>query len=74
MAGTFGLTIEQLATEMGVSVFTVYRLARKGLVKTIWMGSRKIVPAHEVERLRLEGAPTPRKAVGSVDAPNEKPA
>lgn len=48
---------------MNVSIFVIYRLVRRGLIRTIWIGSKLIVPSEEVERLSKEGAPTPKKCV-----------
>jgi hypothetical protein len=59
--GRFGIEIPKLAEEVGVTKFVIYRLVRRGLVKTIWFGATQFVPHEEVERLKREGAPTPRK-------------
>ena len=55
----FGL--HEFAYIFGISRETAKRFARIGVLKTITVGGRRLVPAAEVERIEKEGLGTPRK-------------
>lgn len=46
---------------LGVSIFTLRRLADAGAIKTVNVGARRLVPAGELERISQQGAGSPRK-------------
>jgi excisionase family DNA binding protein len=45
---------------LGVSIFTLRRLADAGAIKTVNIGARRLVPAAELERVTQQGAGAPR--------------
>lgn len=49
------------AVQVGVSTYTLRRLADKGYLRTVTIGARRLIPAEEVERLVREGAGQPRR-------------
>jgi excisionase family DNA binding protein len=49
---------------LGVSVFTLRRLADAGAIKTVNVGARRLVPAGELERISQHGAGLPRRRKG----------
>jgi excisionase family DNA binding protein len=55
------ISIREASTLLGVSTFTLRRLADKGLLKTINIGSRRLISGEEIERLAREGAGRPRR-------------
>ena len=62
-------SIQQAANTWGVSVYTVRRLAAVGLVRTVRVGRRRLVPENEIERIIATGvlsAATRTKAGQSV--------
>ena len=40
---------------LGVSIFTVRRLADAAHVKTVYVGSRRLIPVSEIERIVVSG-------------------
>jgi len=52
--------IAEAAKQLGVSVFTVRRLADAGQIRTVNVGARRLVPIAEVERVSEQGAGKPR--------------
>jgi len=57
------------ARQLGVSIFTVRRLADGGELKTVTLGARRLIPVAEIERVVAAGAGKPRKkqTLGSRD-------
>jgi hypothetical protein len=53
--------IEECTQRWGLSRWTVIRRADEGAIKTVYFGSRRLIPAPEVERIEREGLPAPRK-------------
>jgi excisionase family DNA binding protein len=51
-------SIQQAANTWGVSVYTVRRLAATGLVRTVTVGRRRLVPENEIERIVATGVPS----------------
>jgi len=58
---SFGLSFAELSRESGLSIWTYRRLADRGLIRTINIGARRLVPMEECERIRTEGVGTPRR-------------
>ena len=56
-------SIRQAADTWGVSVYTVRRLAAVGLVRTVTVGRRRLVPEVEITRIVATGVPSPAKTV-----------
>jgi excisionase family DNA binding protein len=54
------MALAEAARVLGVSVFTVRRLAEAGDLKTVNVGSRRLIPVTEVERVVANGAGKPR--------------
>lgn len=48
--------VSEVAKALGVSHFTVRRLINSGEIKAVNIGSRRLVPTSEVERVASEGA------------------
>jgi excisionase family DNA binding protein len=46
---------------LGVSIFTLRRLADRGAIKTVNIGARRLVTAAELERVSQQGAGAPRR-------------
>jgi predicted site-specific integrase-resolvase len=55
----FGL--QEFADTFGISRESAKRFARTGVLKTITVGGRRLVPAAELERVEQEGLGTPRR-------------
>jgi excisionase family DNA binding protein len=57
------ISVEQAAQRLGVSFWTVYRLARSGRLASIRLGRRRLFQEQDLERLisatRQEGKPSP---------------
>lgn len=49
-------SIKQAADTWGVSVYTARRLAAAGLVRTVCVGRRRLVPDEEIARVAANGA------------------
>jgi hypothetical protein len=62
MAKTFGWGFAEPERESGVSNWTWRRLADRGIIRTIYIGARRLVPNDEVERIQREGVPRKRGA------------
>jgi excisionase family DNA binding protein len=60
MESTRLIGLADAARELGVSVFTLRRLALAGELKTVTVGARRLVPLSEVERVVTTGAGKPR--------------
>jgi excisionase family DNA binding protein len=50
-------SIKQAADTWGVSVYTARRLAAAGLVRTVNVGRRRLVPETEIRRVVATGVP-----------------
>ncbi len=57
----WGLTFAQVERESGISHWTWRRLVKAGLVNGICVGSRTLIPAAELERIKREGVPVARR-------------
>jgi len=53
--------LQEFADTFGISRESAKRFARIGILKTITLGSRRLVPAAEVERIEKEGLGSPRR-------------
>jgi excisionase family DNA binding protein len=51
----------EAAGQVGVSTFTLRRLADGGHIRTVNIGARRLIPVEEVERIVREGAGQPRR-------------
>jgi len=47
--------LDEFAQSLGISYFTVWRAARSGVLRTIRIGARYLVPFDEAERVSREG-------------------
>jgi predicted site-specific integrase-resolvase len=54
-------SIRQAADTWGVSVYTARRLAAAGVVHTVTVGRRRLVPESEIARIASTGAETVRE-------------
>lgn len=54
-------SIRQAADTWGVSVHTARRLASAGLVHTVTVGRRRLIPETEIARIATTGVPSPTK-------------
>ena len=54
-------SIQQAADTWGVSVYTVRRLAAAGVVRSVTVGRRRLIPETEIERIATTGVPSPGK-------------
>jgi excisionase family DNA binding protein len=54
-------SIRQAADTLGVSVYTLRRLAATGAVHTVRVGRRRLVPESEILRIVAAGAPGPTR-------------
>ena len=59
------IAIAEAARMLGVSTFTVRRLANSGELKTINVGARRLVPFSEIERVVANGAGKARRRKGA---------
>jgi excisionase family DNA binding protein len=55
-------SIQQAADTWGVSVYTARRLAAAGVVRSVTVGRRRLIPEAEIERIATMGVPSPAKA------------
>jgi hypothetical protein len=55
-----GYGFAECQRESGVSKYTWRRLADAGLIRTINIGARRLVPREEWDRIRAHGVGTPR--------------
>jgi hypothetical protein len=53
--GLLGYSFADLQRESGVTHWTWRRAAKDGLIRTINIGSRILIPLDEVERIKLHG-------------------
>jgi hypothetical protein len=53
-------SIRDAATAWGVSVYTARRVASAGLVATVRVGRRLLIPETEIARIELTGVPIHR--------------
>jgi excisionase family DNA binding protein len=53
--------VAEAARLLGVSTFTIRRLANAGALKTVNVGARRLVPSSEVERVAATGVGKPRR-------------
>ena len=51
-------SIRQAADIWGVSIYTVRRLAAAGLVRSVTVGRRRLIPEIEIDRIAAQGAPS----------------
>ena len=49
------LSIKELAAELDMSYSWADKSARKGLIRFVWIGNRRKVPAVEVKRIKRDG-------------------
>jgi excisionase family DNA binding protein len=54
-------SIQQAAHTWGVSVYTARRLAAAGVVHSVTVGRRRLIPETEIERIAAKGVPSPAK-------------
>jgi excisionase family DNA binding protein len=54
------VAFSEVARALGVSIFTVRRLADAGYLKSVYVGARRLVPVSEIERVIAIGAGKPR--------------
>jgi excisionase family DNA binding protein len=54
-------SIRQAADTWGVSIYTARRLAATGVVQSVTVGRRRLIPETEIERIAAKGVPTPAK-------------
>jgi excisionase family DNA binding protein len=54
------LGISEVAKTLGVSHFTIRRLINAGEIKAVSIGTRRLVPTSEVERIASQGAGKPK--------------
>jgi excisionase family DNA binding protein len=54
------IAMAEAARLLGVSVFTVRRLAETGDVKSVYVGARRLIPTTEIERIVAVGVGRPR--------------
>jgi len=54
------ISITEAARILGVSPFTIRRLAKSGSLRTVTVGARRLVPLGEIERVGQFGAGRPR--------------
>lgn len=52
--------IAEVAEMLNVSPFTIRRLMERGHIHSVNVGSRRLIPVSEVERVLAEGAGVPR--------------
>lgn len=52
--------IAEVAEMLNVSPFTIRRLMERGHIQSVNVGSRRLIPVSEVERVLTEGAGVPR--------------
>lgn len=50
-------TLEEFATSFGIAKFTVQRLISHGLLKTIHIGAKPLIPEREAQRIERDGLP-----------------
>jgi excisionase family DNA binding protein len=66
-------SIQQAANTLGVSVYTVRRLAAAGSVRTVRVGRRRLVPDSEIERVIAMGVSSKTAGEsGSARAPRKR--
>jgi excisionase family DNA binding protein len=53
------LTVEEAGEILGLSRWSAYEAANKGLIPTVRIGRRWIVPRHALEKLLDVGVPPP---------------
>jgi hypothetical protein len=51
-------TLEEFATSFGIAKFTVQRLISHGLLKTIHIGAKPLIPEAEAQRIERDGLPS----------------
>jgi excisionase family DNA binding protein len=54
-------SIQQAADTWGVSVYTARRVAAAGIVRSVTVGRRRLIPETEIERIATTGVPSPVK-------------
>jgi excisionase family DNA binding protein len=54
-------SLQEAADSWGVSVHTARRLAAVGLVRSVTVGRRRLIPDTEIDRISSMGVPSPRK-------------
>lgn len=54
------IAIAEAARLLGVSVFTLRRLADTGDLKSVYVGARRLIPMTEIERIVAVGVGRPR--------------
>jgi excisionase family DNA binding protein len=54
-------SMQQAADAWGVSVYTARRLAAAGVIQTVNVGRRRLIPESEIARVATMGVPSPTK-------------
>jgi excisionase family DNA binding protein len=52
-------SIQHAADTWGVSVYTARRLAAAGIVHSVTVGRRRLIPETEIQRIAANGVPRP---------------
>jgi excisionase family DNA binding protein len=65
------LSVEQAARQLGVSVWTVYRLARGGQLASVGLGRRRLFTAEDLEELIRSRRRPPAADRGAPQRPSE---
>ncbi|HWY68823.1 MAG TPA: helix-turn-helix domain-containing protein [Terriglobales bacterium] len=53
-------SLDEGALQLGISRFTLYGYARRGLVQTVMIGRRRLISENELSRIAREGVATGR--------------
>jgi excisionase family DNA binding protein len=61
-------SIKQAAETWGVSVYTARRLAVAGIVKTVRVGRRRLIPDSEIARIEATGGSVSKQPKGRKGA------
>jgi excisionase family DNA binding protein len=61
------VALVEAARTLGVSVFTVRRLADRGELKTVNVGARRLVPVSELARVVASGVGKARRRIQKAD-------
>ena len=56
------LGLAEAAKVLGVSVFTVRRLANRGEIRVVNVGARRLIPLAEIDKVILHGVGKPRRS------------
>jgi excisionase family DNA binding protein len=53
--------LAKASQQLGVSVYTLRRLAETGALRTVTVGARRLVPTSEIERIVANGIGKPKR-------------